>query len=90
MTLADLEKALPEHKIKLEPLAELPIPADDGRGPRVGGERLEVCGDCRWRAFGMALLSFHHRVAITAMCRCGRTTKECDVIVQARAYGLLG
>lgn len=42
-----------------------------------------------WRAFGAAVLSFHHRVALTAMCRCSRTIIECDVLAQARAHGLL-
>lgn len=90
MTLADLEKALPGHKVRLEPLAELPPPVNDGDGPGLVGKRLGVCeGDCRWKSFGTAVLSFHHRVALTAMCRCGRTTKECDVLAQARAHGLL-
>lgn len=42
-----------------------------------------------WRAFGNALLAFHHRVFFTAMCRCGRTIIECDVLAQARAHQLL-
>ena len=43
----------------------------------------------KWQAFGQAVLAFHHRVALTAMCRCGRTVIECDVLAQARAHGLL-
>ena len=90
MTLADLANTLPEHKIRLEPRAEMPPRPDDGGGPGADGKQLGVCeGDCRWKAFGTAVLSFHHRVALTAMCRCGRTTIECDVLAQARAYGLL-
>ena len=43
----------------------------------------------KWQAFGQAVLAFHHRVALTAMCRCGRTVIECDVLAQARQHGLL-
>lgn len=48
----------------------------------------EAGGDT-WRAFGLAVLAFHHRVALTAMCRCGRTVIECDVLAQARAHKLV-
>lgn len=43
----------------------------------------------KWREFGQALLGFHHRVAISATCRCGRTVVECDVQHHARRLGLL-
>lgn len=43
----------------------------------------------QWREFGMAVLAFHHRVWMTAMCRCGRTVIECDVLHHARELGLL-
>lgn len=43
----------------------------------------------RWQGFGVAVLSFHHRVGATAMCRCGRTVIECDVLAQTREHGLL-
>lgn len=42
-----------------------------------------------WQAFGKAVLGFHRRVYATAMCRCGRTVVECDVMAQARTHGLL-
>lgn len=43
----------------------------------------------KWESFGEAVLGFHHRVAATAMCRCGRTVIECDVLAQARQHGLI-
>lgn len=42
-----------------------------------------------WRSFGQAVLGFHFRVWQTAMCQCGRTVVECDVMAQARTHGLL-
>lgn len=46
-------------------------------------------GTDKWRAFGVAMLAVHHRVAVTATCRCGRTVVTCEVIAQARQHGLL-
>lgn len=43
----------------------------------------------KWRAFGVAMLAVHHRVAVSATCRCGRTVVGCDVIALARQHGLL-
>lgn len=43
----------------------------------------------KWRALGKAVLAFHHRVAMTAVCRCGRTIVGCDVLDNARKLGLL-
>lgn len=41
-----------------------------------------------WQSFGQAVLGLHYRVELTAMCRCGRTVVDCDVMAQARAHGL--
>lgn len=58
-------------------------PGTDGAGP--GSDQ----PDGVWRAFRQAILAFHHRVALTAMCRCGRTVIECDVLAQARFHKLV-
>lgn len=39
-----------------------------------------------WRSFGRAVLEFHYRAELTAMCRCGRTV---ILTHQARERGLL-
>lgn len=58
--------------------------------PNMPERRVEVPDrDGRWAAFGRAVLGFHHRVFNTAMCRCGRTVVECDVLAQARAHELV-
>lgn len=57
-------------------------PVGVAAGPGVGDPDV-------WRAFGQAVLTFHHRVWQTAMCQCGHTVVECDVLAQARAHGLL-
>lgn len=42
-----------------------------------------------WEQFGSRLLGFHHRVGMTAMCRCGETVIACSVLASARDLGLL-
>lgn len=68
----------PGHKLRLA--SHRSEPASEPARPRPSG---------KWEAFGEAVLSFHHRVAATAMCQCGRTVIECDVLAQARQHGLL-
>lgn len=66
---------VPRRKV-VEPRVE--VPDRDGRWAAFGRA-----------AFGRAVLGFHHRVFNTAMCRCGRTVIECDVLAQARAHELV-
>lgn len=59
------------------------------RGGEPEGGRIRPQPSGKWEAFGRAVLGFHRRVAATAMCFCGRTVIECDVLAQARQYGLI-
>lgn len=43
----------------------------------------------KWHTLGKAVLAFHPRVGISAMCGCGRTVFACEVQHIARRLGLL-
>lgn len=63
------------------------VPGVIPRGQRPAQPAVDVAPS-KWRAFGGAVLDFHRRVAVSSMCRCGRTWRECDVWRQAEQYGI--
>src|SRR5438445_8182754 len=70
-----------------------PYPPDGLDAPRQASSGQRPAGDepatGAWEVLGKAVLAFHYRVALTAMCQCGRTVVECDVQHHARQLGLL-